>query len=67
MNKEIKIAIDNLPEKCRNIFLLSRVQNKKYREIAAILELSPKTVENQMTIAFRKLREALKHFFTIIF
>lgn len=66
MNKEIKTAIDNLPEQCRNIFLLSRVQNKKYHEIAAILELSPKTVENQMTIALRKLREALKHLFTII-
>ncbi|MEO8820334.1 MAG: RNA polymerase sigma-70 factor [Ginsengibacter sp.] len=66
ISKEIKTAIDNLPEQCRNIFLLSRVQNKKYHEIAAILELSPKTVENQMVIALRKLREALKHLFTII-
>ena len=66
LDKEIKTAIDNLPEQCRNIFLLSRVQNKKYHEIATILDLSPKTVENQMTIALRKLREALKHLLTII-
>ena len=64
---EIKKAIDNLPEQCRNIFLLSRVQNKKYQEIAALLGLSPKTVENQMGIALKKLRLALKHLFTIIF
>lgn len=67
ISKEIKTAIDNLPEQCRNIFLLSRVQNKKYHEIATILNLSPKTIENQMTIALRKLREGLKHLFTIIF
>jgi len=67
ISKEIKSAIDNLPEQCRKIFLLSRVQNKKYHEIASILELSPKTIENQMTIALRKLREALKHLFIIIF
>jgi len=64
---EIKKAIDNLPEQCRNIFLLSRVQNKKYHEIAALLGLSPKTVENQMGIALKKLRLALKHLFTIVF
>ncbi|MEO8416013.1 MAG: RNA polymerase sigma-70 factor [Ginsengibacter sp.] len=61
ISKEIKTAIDNLPEQCQKIFLLSRVQNKKYHEIASILDLSPKTIENQMTIALRKLREALKH------
>lgn len=66
ISKEIKTAIDNLPEQCRKIFLLSRVQNKKYHEIAAILDLSPKTIENQMTIALRKLRDALKHLLTII-
>jgi|SRR6185437_10597670 len=67
IGQEINKAIENLPEQCRNIFLLSRIQNKKYHEIAALLELSPKTVENQMSIALKKLRLALKHLFTIIF
>lgn len=67
ISKEINKAIGNLPEQCRNIFLLSRVQNKKYHEIASILQLSPKTVENQMSIALKKLRLALKHLFAIVF
>lgn len=66
ISKEITNAIDRLPEKCKAIFLLSRMQNKKYHEIAAILELSPKTVENQMSIALKKLREMLKHLLAIL-
>ncbi len=58
---EIEKAISCLPEKCREIFRLSRFEHKKYREIAEILNLSPKTVENQMSIALEKLRESLKH------
>ncbi len=67
ISKEITAAIDKLPEKCKAIFLLSRVQNKKYHEIANMLELSPKTVENQMAIALKKLRQMLMHLFTIFF
>lgn len=67
ISKEITNAIDKLPEKCKAIFLLSRVQNKKYHEIAALLDLSPKTVENQMSIALKKLREMLKHLVAILF
>lgn len=48
-----------LPEKCRLIFSLSRYDGLTYEEIAEYLEISPKTVENQMGIAFQKLREFL--------
>ena len=61
IHSEIRKAIDNLPDKCREIFYLSRFENKKYREIADLLELSPKTVENQISIALEKLRKSLKH------
>lgn len=58
----IEQAVNNLPEKCREIFLLNRQQNMKYHEIATHLSISPKTVENQMGIALKKLREYLhKH------
>lgn len=67
ISKEITLAINKLPEKCKEIFLLSRVQNKKYHEIAAMLDLSPKTVENQMAIALKKLRQMLKHLMAIFF
>jgi RNA polymerase sigma-70 factor (ECF subfamily) len=52
-------AVDQLPEKCRQIFKLSRDEGLTYNEIAEHLGISAKTVENQMGIAFKKLREIL--------
>lgn len=50
-------AIALLPDKCRKIFKLSRFEGLLYDEIAEYLKVSRKTVENQMTIAFQKLRQ----------
>jgi len=50
-------AIDGLPPRCRVIFLLSRQEGLFYKEIAGQLDLSLKTVENQMGIALEKLRQ----------
>lgn len=52
-------AIKSLPPKCRNIFLLSRSGGLTYEEIAEDLNISIKTVENQMSIALKKLRQSL--------
>lgn len=52
-------AINKLPEKCREIFILSKQSDLSNKEIADKLDISVKTVENQMTIALKKLREAL--------
>jgi RNA polymerase sigma-70 factor, ECF subfamily len=52
-------AVDQLPEKCGEIFRLSRDEGLTYNEIAEHLHISVKTVENQMGIAFKKLREIL--------
>jgi RNA polymerase sigma-70 factor, ECF subfamily len=64
--KELEIrvreAIDRLPAKCKAIYILSRQEGLKYQEIADTLELSVKTVENQMGIALEKLRNDLKPF-----
>jgi RNA polymerase sigma-70 factor (ECF subfamily) len=57
-------AIDKLPPKCKVIFLLSRHEQMKYREIAEHLNISLKTVENQMGIALEKLRNDLKPYLT---
>jgi RNA polymerase sigma-70 factor, ECF subfamily len=69
--KELEIrvrqAIDRLPPKCRAIYLLSRHEGLKYAEIAETLDLSVKTVENQMGIALEKLREELKPFLSMEF
>jgi RNA polymerase sigma-70 factor (ECF subfamily) len=58
----IEKSIDQLPEKCREIFLLSRQTGLTYQEISENLKISKKTVENQMTIALRKLREYILPF-----
>lgn len=52
-------AIDELPEKCREIFLMSKRDGLSNEEIAEELDISIKTVKNQMTKAFSRLREAL--------
>lgn len=52
-------ALLQLPEKCREIFILKREEGLSLKEIAEHLGISVKTVENQMTIAFKKLREIL--------
>ena len=63
-NEKLKIyiqtAIDTLPKKCKQIFVLSRSAGLTYEEIAEELDLSKKTVENQMGIALKKLRESLE-------
>ena len=52
-------AIDNLPEKCRLVFAMSRFEQLSHKEIAERLDISVKTIENQITKAMKMLREAL--------
>ena len=60
LQEKIKLAIASLPPKCKAIFVLSRYEELKYKQIADQLNLSIKTVENQMGIALEKLRKELK-------
>ncbi len=57
--KALAIAVSNLPEKCRQIFEMAKFEGLSYDEIAEYLQVSGKTVENQMGIALKKLRESL--------
>ncbi|MBC9911523.1 RNA polymerase sigma-70 factor [Chitinophaga varians] len=59
LRERIHYAVERLPEQCRRIFKLSRYKGLKNAEIAHELQLSVKTVENQMTIALRQLKAAL--------
>ena len=56
----VRAAIDNLPPKCKVIFNLSRDSGMTYKEIAEELDLSVKTVENQVGVALKKLRTQLQ-------
>ncbi len=59
LQKEIDQAIDSLPEKCRLVFVLSRYEEMSYRQIADQLDISIKTVENQISKALKSLRKSL--------
>ena len=56
----LQAAVAELPDRCRQVFELSRVEGLKYAEIAGRLGISVKTVEVQMGKALRILRERLK-------
>ena len=55
----VRAAIAELPDRCREIFELSRVNGLKYGEIAETLGVSVKTVETQMGRALKRLRDRL--------
>lgn len=55
----IREAAMTLPERCRIIFLMSRFEELSHKEIAQKLEISPKTVENQITYALKRMRQIL--------
>ncbi len=67
LREAIEKSIDELPEKRREIFRLSREEGLKYREIAEKLNLSIKTVETQMGLAIKYLRDKLKHYNSFLF
>lgn len=59
LNVAIQSAIAGLPDRCREVFELSRIRGLKYSEIATELGISVKTVEAQMGKALRVMREKL--------
>ncbi len=62
----ISEALQALPEKCRQVFILNRFEELKYKEIAEKLGISIKTVEAQMSKALRIMREKLIDYLTIL-
>jgi RNA polymerase sigma-70 factor (family 1) len=62
LRQRINGAIDQLPERCRLVFIMSKLEDMSQREIADSLDISTKTVENQMTRAYRFLRQWLAMF-----
>lgn len=65
--KIIENAIDSLPGRCREIFIRCKINGQTYSQVATSLEISEKTVENQMTIALKKLREKLRWLLLMFF
>lgn len=62
LQSALEEALELLPERCRLVFTLSRYDQLSYKEIAAAMEISIKTVENQMGKALKLLRNELSSF-----
>lgn len=66
LSKLVTEAVESLPPQCRTIFELSRSGGYTYHEISQKLDISPKTVENQMGIALKKLKEFLRVYWDLL-
>ena len=62
MEEWLNITITRLSPQCRTIFRLIREEGFKYKEVAAILDISPRTVETQLVRATSRLRQALQQY-----
>jgi len=60
LNNVIEGVVNELPDRCRQVFKASRYDNLSHKEIAESLDISVKTIENQMTKALKYLRTNLK-------
>ncbi|MDY8135800.1 RNA polymerase sigma-70 factor [Aquimarina sp. 2201CG5-10] len=65
IEEKIQASIQLLPEKCKNVFVKSRIEGKKNKEISDELDISIKTVENHMSKALRHMRVHLREFLSI--
>jgi RNA polymerase sigma-70 factor (ECF subfamily) len=61
LHEKYNLALGNLPEKQRVVFMMSRIDELKYYEIAESLEISVKAVEKRMKNALEYLRQALNY------
>lgn len=67
LQNKIESVIGNLPPQCKRVFLLNRLEGKKYAEIATELGISIKTVEMHISKAIAILRAALKDEWLMLF
>ena len=57
--QQIETAIDHLPQRAKLIFKLAKEDRMRYKDIAALLDISVKTVDHQLSIALRKIAVAI--------
>lgn len=65
LEKAIQHAIESLPPERKKVFLMVRYEERRYKEVAEILGISVKTVENQMGKAMQFLRKALNEYLSL--
>lgn len=66
LTNHIEAALELLPPRCKEVFILNRFEEMSYKEVADTLDISVKTVENQMGKALKIMREALKDYLPLL-
>ncbi len=66
LSKRLKDALDELPESYREAFIMNRFKNMSYKEIAQLLDVSPKTVDYRIQQALKILRIKLKDYLPLL-
>jgi len=66
LSQRIEKAIAALPESYQTAFVMHRFRNMSYKEIAAIYDVSPKTIDYRIQQALKLLREELKDYLPMI-
>jgi len=66
LENKLNEVLENLPERCRQIFMMSRFENKKNKEIADELDISVKAVEKQITRALATIRTEMKDYLPLL-
>lgn len=66
LEQKIHMILNELPEKCREVFKLSRFEGKKYKEIAEEMNISQKTVETHISKALKTLRAGLSDYLILL-
>lgn len=66
LENKLNEVLDSLPERCKQIFMMSRFENKKNKEIAEELDISTKAVEKQITRALATIRSEMKDYLPLL-
>lgn len=66
IDRIVRDAIDTLPVRCKEIFIKNKFEGKKQKEIAEELNITVNTVESQMAIAYKKLKDGLKNYLPLL-
>lgn len=67
LHLQIEASVDQLPDQCRKVYMLSREENLSVKNIAEELGISPKTVEAHITTALKRIRRGLGHTVLLFF
>ncbi len=63
LSSKIEAAISSLPNKCQVVFRMVREDGLSYKQVAVLLDISPKTVENQMSNALKRIKKIIKEYY----